>query len=52
MKKKRIYIQPSMSVVVIEARYQLLTASDPTLQKGRFIETEDPDYEWDEEGGN
>ena len=52
MKKKRTYIQPSMSVVVIETSFQLLIASDPTLQKGRFIDTEDPDYEWDEEGAN
>jgi len=44
MNKKRTYIQPSMSVVVIKARFQLLSMSN------RFVD--DPDYEWDEEGAN
>ena len=52
MIKKRTYIQPSMKVVVIKNRVQLLAGSPHTQSapKGRFIDTEEPDYEWDEGG--
>lgn len=52
MKKKRTYIQPSMRVIVIKSSPLLLTGSGFTAPKGRFIDTEEPDYEWDEEGAN
>ena len=50
MNKKRTYIQPSMRVIVIKSSPLLLTGSGFTAPKGRFIDTEEPDYEWDEEG--
>ena len=52
MKQKRTYIQPSMRVIVIKSSPLLLTVSSLTAPKGRFIDTEEPDYEWDEGGAN
>lgn len=52
MKQKRTYIQPSMRVIVIKSSPRLLTGSGLTVQKGRFIDKEEPDYEWDEGGAN
>lgn len=48
--KKRTYIQPSMSVAVINARFHLLAGSPPP--KNKFIDEDDSDYEWDDEGAN
>ena len=53
MKQKRTYIQPSMKVVVIKNRAQLLAGSGPlAAPKGRFIDTDDSNYVWDEGGAN
>ena len=52
MKQKRTYIQPSMRVIVFKSRPRLLTGSGLTAQKGRFVDKEEPDYEWDEGGAN
>ena len=52
MKQKRTYIQPSMRVIVIKSSPLLLTGSGLRAPKGRFIDKEDTDYEWDEGGAN
>lgn len=46
MKTKRTYIKPSMRVIIIKSRPQLLVGSSTN----RFLDT--TDYEWDEEGAN
>lgn len=51
MIKKKTYIPPSAKVIVIKNRPQLLVGSgNPTAPTGRFIDLEEPDYEWDVEG--
>lgn len=53
MKQKRTYIKPSSRVIVIKNRPQLLVGSgNPTALTGKFIDSKEPDYEWDEEGAN
>ena len=51
MKQKRTYIQPSMRVIVIKSSPLLLPGSG-LAPKGRFIDTEKSDYEWDESTSN
>lgn len=51
MEKKRTYLKPSMRVVMLNAHAHLLTGSDPFGNPpNKFVD--DPNWEWDEGGGN
>ena len=52
MKQKKTYIRPSVRVVFIKGRPQLLAGSSLTAPKGIFVDIEASDFEWDEEGAN
>ena len=42
---KKVYQKPTMKVVVMKHKYHLLVGSGNRL-------VDDPNWEWDEEGGN
>ena len=51
MDKKRIYIRPSMRVVMLNGHTLLLTASqDLATPPTKFVD--DPRWDWDDLGGN
>lgn len=51
MDKKRIYIKPSMRVIMLNGHTRLLTASQNlAAPPTNFVD--DSDWEWDDHGGN
>ena len=47
---KKVYQKPTMKVVVMKHKYHLLVGSPVAKSVNRLVD--DPNWEWDEEGGN